>query len=273
MKILIKGLSFFAKHGVFAEEKKSGQNFFVDLELTLNEIGTDSLSETADYGEVARRVKEFAENGSLDLIESVADGIAKTVLTEFRAVRAVKVTVHKPEAPMPVEVEDAAAVQERQWTTVYFGLGSNLGDREAYLDGAVRGLRERGFRVTAVSSYRNTEPYGVPDQPDFLNACVRAETFLTPMECLAVIRALEAEAGRVKTRRWGERTLDADLLLYGNETVCTEELTVPHGDLHNRAFVLEPLCEIAPYAVHPILKKTVKMLWEDLQSGDAHCIV
>ena len=131
----------------------------------------------------------------------------------------------------------------------YVGLGGNLGDRRALLDAAVEALRrEPGIEVVAVSSYRETEPVGVVDQPSFLNGAVAVETTLSARELLDRLLAVERSLGRMREseERHGPRTIDLDLLLYGGETVDEPGLTVPHPRLAERAFALEPLVELDP---------------------------
>lgn len=266
MEINLKGISVFAHHGVYQEEKQNGQEFIIDavLELDDHSIG-DQLIQTADYAQVASDLKTWAESERFDLIETIADTLATRVLDRYDAVSGTEITVHKPFAPMPFKIGDASVTAKRQRTVVYLGLGSNQGDRQKHLNVAVDALKAHdGVTVTAVSSYINTPPYGVTDQPDFLNACIAAVTYLTPRELLALAQALEAQAGRVRTRKWGERTLDVDILLYGDRVISTASLTVPHPDMHNRFFVLEPLNEIAPYALHPLSGKRISQLREEL---------
>ena len=131
----------------------------------------------------------------------------------------------------------------------YVALGANLGDREATIRRAVERLdAEDGIEVVAVSTLRETEPVGVVDQPRFLNGVAALETALQPRALLERLLAVERELGRDRTReeRWGPRTIDLDLLLYGSEVVDEPGLTVPHPRLAERAFVLEPLDELAP---------------------------
>ena len=135
-------------------------------------------------------------------------------------------------------------------TEAYVGLGSNLGDREGTLRRALELLREH-VEVRAVSTLRETEPVGVVDQPRFVNAAARVETALSPRELLDVLLGVERELGRERRERWGPRTIDLDLLLYGDETVGEPGLTVPHPRLYERRFVLEPLAELDPALVVP----------------------
>ncbi|MBY9068028.1 2-amino-4-hydroxy-6-hydroxymethyldihydropteridine diphosphokinase [Hyphomonas sp. WL0036] len=133
---------------------------------------------------------------------------------------------------------------------VALGLGSNLGDREAHLAGAVQALESReGIRVTARSSLWETPPWGVEEQPHFLNACVLLETSLSPMEVLETCLAIEREHGRERSLRWGPRTLDIDVLYYDDVVLTGEVLTLPHPRMLMRTFVLAPLAEIAPEKV------------------------
>lgn len=146
------------------------------------------------------------------------------------------------------------------------GLGSNLGDRRATLDGAIAALDATpGVRVRRVSAFHETEPVGgPPGQGAYLNAAAALETTLDPLELLHVLQAIEARFGRVRTVRWGERTLDLDLLLFDDRIIQTPTLSVPHPRLAERRFVLEPLAEIAPRAVEPRTGRSVSELLREL---------
>ncbi len=131
----------------------------------------------------------------------------------------------------------------------YLGLGSNVGDRAARLQSAVDGLAARAGAIVAISPVYETEPVGGPPQPDYLNAVVAVETGLSPRELLRVAKDLEAEAGREPPdpdRRWGPRPLDVDILMVDGERVDEPDLVVPHPRIHQRAFVLAPLADVAP---------------------------
>jgi 2-amino-4-hydroxy-6-hydroxymethyldihydropteridine diphosphokinase len=137
-------------------------------------------------------------------------------------------------------------------TVAYVGLGANVGPREVTLLRAVELLGEAdGVDVLAVSQLRETEPVGVVDQPAFLNGAVQIETTLEPRALLELLLRIERELGRVREERWGPRTVDLDLLVYGDETVDEPGLRVPHPRLHERRFALEPLAELDPELVIP----------------------
>jgi 2-amino-4-hydroxy-6-hydroxymethyldihydropteridine diphosphokinase len=152
----------------------------------------------------------------------------------------------------------------------YIGLGSNMGDKLAACRRALE-LLSRAGRVTRVSPFYCTEPVGYPDQETFLNAVAELETELSPLALLAACHVIEEELGRDRMFRWGPRTIDLDILLYGDQVVNTGELTIPHALMSARRFVLTPLNELAPLAVHPVSKKTVSRLLEELD--DPHRVV
>lgn len=153
-------------------------------------------------------------------------------------------------------------------TIAYIALGSNVGDRRVHLNAAISQLTARpGIEVLKVSSYHETDPVGGPaGQGKYLNAAAEIRTALSPAELLARLQEIEAGLGRVRDERFGPRTLDLDLLLYGLEIIHTADLTVPHPRMHERSFVLKPLAEIAPLAVHPGLQSTVMDLSRKLQA-------
>ena len=143
-------------------------------------------------------------------------------------------------------------------TVAYVGVGSNLGDREATIRAAISALPG----VVAVSQLRETDPAGIIEQPAFLNGAVALETELSPRQLLDTLLAIERELGRERRERWGPRTIDLDLLLYGGETVDEPGLTVPHPRLHERRFALEPLVELDPELLIPGRGRVADLLAE-----------
>ena len=147
--------------------------------------------------------------------------------------------------------------------TVYLSLGSNIGDRDANLRTAIAKLGEIG-NVVAVSSFFETEPIEFVAQPWFLNCAVALRTELMPKLFLAKIQAIEQEMGRRRVQPKGPRSIDIDVLLFGNSVISAPQLEVPHPAMHQRRFVLEPLMEIAPEVRHPVLKRSIRELLHNL---------
>lgn len=271
-KIIIKDLEIFAYHGVLEEEKRTGQPFVVTAELFLDlrEAGIkDDLSKTVNYAEVCQLIGDTMTREKFDLIEAVAETVADAILLKFDMIKEVHINISKPMAPIPMNFDTVCVDIVRKKHIVYLGLGSNLGDKEGYLDFAIDQLnKDEYIRVNKVSEYIITEPYGDVEQEDFLNGCVEIETLYTPMELLSVINDIEQSAGRKRLIHWGPRTLDIDILLYDREIVMEEKLKIPHVEMVKREFVLKPLAEIAPYAVHPGVGKTVLRLLEILMESE-----
>jgi 2-amino-4-hydroxy-6-hydroxymethyldihydropteridine diphosphokinase len=150
--------------------------------------------------------------------------------------------------------------------TVYLSLGSNVGDRVANIAHAIERLREFA-RVDAVSALFETEPVEVTDQPWFINCAVAMTTQLTPQQLIASLLEIERHMGRQRTQPKGPRSIDLDILLFDEDIVNTELLTIPHPAMHQRRFVLEPLAEIAPRVMHPILQQSIAALRHSLPPG------
>jgi len=157
---------------------------------------------------------------------------------------------------------------ERVTKTAYLSLGSNVGDRLENLRSAIAALQNQG-KISAVSSIYETEPVEYTDQSWFLNCAVELETELSPHQLMQEILRFEHGMGRVRSQPKGPRTIDIDILLFGDEQVDRGGLTIPHAAMHQRRFVLEPLAEIAPDALHPVLRKTVSQLKEKLHSDQS----
>jgi len=147
---------------------------------------------------------------------------------------------------------------------VYIGIGSNLGNREKNCLHAIEFLEKRGITVKKMSSMYETKPWGVKDQPLFLNMAIEIETELKPMELFKVLKSIEREIGREESLRWGPRKIDLDILLFDNIVLNRNNLIIPHPLMHERDFVLRPLCEIASNINHPILKMSIGDLFQQL---------
>ena len=268
-KIKIQNLEVFARHGVFKEENALGQKFLINAVLytdTHRAGQTDKMEDSINYSDACHFMTEFMQGYTFKLIESAAERLAEAMLLEIQRLHAVDLEIKKPWAPIGLPIETVSVEITRGWHEVYLSLGSNMGDRAACLDKALASLDEKKeIRNLKASEYLETEPYGYEEQDKFLNACVRLETILPPAELLDLLHEIEAAAGRVRSIRWGPRTLDLDILFFDDLVMEDKELTIPHIDLQNRLFVLEPLTQLCPGKVHPVLHRTVKQLKEELQ--------
>lgn len=268
-KIKIEELEVFANHGVFPEENVLGQKFLVSATLyteTRKAGQTDELTASIHYGEVSTFITEYLKNHTYKLLERVAEGLAEELLLQIKGLNRVELEIKKPWAPIGLPLKSVSVQIEREWHTAYIALGSNMGNREVYLSEAVKALDTlKGCVVEKVSTFLETPPYGVTEQADFLNGCLKLRTLLYPKELLAELNRLEKEAGRERIVHWGPRTLDLDIIFY-DDLICEEDnLCIPHIEMQKRKFVLEPLEEIAPYKRHPVTGKTVREMLMELE--------
>lgn len=151
--------------------------------------------------------------------------------------------------------------------TVYLGIGSNLGSREENCNNAIKLLSEQNVKITSQSSMIETKPWGVEDQPDFINMAIEAETSLEPDQFLALLKTIEERMGRQPAGKWGPRIIDLDILLYDDLVLETDDFVIPHPEMGKREFVLRPLAEIAPDLVHPVLKKSIRELLDKIMDN------
>ncbi|MBR5247948.1 MAG: 2-amino-4-hydroxy-6-hydroxymethyldihydropteridine diphosphokinase [Lachnospiraceae bacterium] len=266
--IKIENLEIYAYHGVYPEENKLGQSFYINAALYTDtrQAGlSDELTQSTNYGEVCHFMTDWMKQHTCKLIEAAAEQLARASLLAFPLVKKLTLEIRKPQAPVGLPFESVSVQIERGWHRVYLAIGSNLGEREAYIQRGIDGLQNcPDIRVKNVSSMIVTKPYGGVEQGDFVNGCLCVETLLTPGELLKKLHEIEQAAGRVREVHWGPRTLDLDIIFYDDLVYEDEELIIPHVDMENRSFVLEPMVEIAPNLRHPILKKTMVQLHQIL---------
>lgn len=146
---------------------------------------------------------------------------------------------------------------------IYLHTGSNIGDRKGHLDTVNHHIIDSIGTITRLSNIYQTEAWGLKDQDDFYNQALEVLTALDPLAVLDQIKRIENEMGRVRNKKWDRRIIDVDILFFGNEVFDTERLTVPHPFLHDRNFVLAPLCELIPDFIHPVSGKTIRTLFEE----------
>jgi dihydroneopterin aldolase / 2-amino-4-hydroxy-6-hydroxymethyldihydropteridine diphosphokinase len=266
-RITLNGLRVKGFHGVFDHERRDGQDFVVDVTLHLDTsaaAGSDDLHDTVDYGGLALALATLIRGEPVDLLERLAQRLARRCLADPRVTRA-EVSVHKPAAPIPETFHDVAVTISRRWRDLpaaqaVLGLGANLGERAAALAAAVTALESHPeIEVLAVSPVVETAPVlvaGMPAQPDYLNAVVRVATTLRPHHLLRACQEIEAEQLRTRETRWAARTLDVDLIAYditdGTGMPWHDDvLELPHPRAAQRAFVLWPWSQLDPAARLP----------------------
>lgn len=268
-EIRITNLEVFGHHGVFAEENTLGQKFLVSavLYMDTSKAGhTDQLEYSIHYGDVCHTIKQIMEERNYKLLETVAETIADRLLKKYALLERIQIEIKKPWAPIKLPIDTVAVRIERGWHTVYLSLGSNMGDKKAYLDRAVQSITEDGdFKDVIVSKYLETKPYGYEEQDDFLNAALECRTVLSPEILLDRIHEIENANGRTREIHWGPRTLDIDILFYDKEVIEAKDLCIPHPEIPMRSFVLTPLSELAPYYHHPIFGMTVSEMLRMLE--------
>lgn len=276
-EIRIEGLEVFAHHGVYPEETLNGQKFIVNTTLytDISQAGrTDDLERTVNYGTVCRFLTDWMQGNTCQLLEAVAERLAAALLLEYRALAGVDLEVQKPQAPIKLPFGNVSVKVHRGWHRAYIGVGSNLGNREEHIAGALQALREHPLIVLKKSSELIvTKPYGGVEQGDFLNGVLEIETLLGPEQLLEALHEIENAAQRKRTVHWGPRTLDLDILFYDRLCYESNDLRIPHVDLENRTFVLKPMVEMEPFLRHPISGKTMIQLLRELENVSLSSII
>lgn len=272
-QIFIRNLEVFGHHGVYEQEREQGQIFTVSLVCDVDmrlAVSSDNLDDTINYGMLCYYIRDFFQEHTYQLLEAVAGELCSRLLWDFPALLGVTLEVGKPDAPIQMDFQNVGVRMERRWRRAALSLGSNMGDRKDFLLQGIMGLKSTPqIRRVRESDIYLTAPYGYERQDDFFNMAVTLETFLEPAELLERLHQIEQSAGRERGIHWGPRTLDIDILLYEDLITCEESLMIPHADMCNRMFVLQPLAQIAPGWVHPLARKRIAELLADMRrSGE-----
>ncbi|MCR5209822.1 MAG: 2-amino-4-hydroxy-6-hydroxymethyldihydropteridine diphosphokinase [Lachnospiraceae bacterium] len=279
-EIRIEDLKVFARHGVFPEENEKGQNFYINasLEISLRKAGmTDALDDSVSYAEVCGIISEEMQKHTFKLIEAAAEHLICVLMKRFESIRAISLEIRKPEAPIDLEFASVSVCLRRIRHKAYIAIGSNeeYAEKnecsEELVEDAIRMLdQDPECRVLARSSMIKTKPYGGVATKQFINGAFVLETLYEPEALLEKLHDIENACGRIREERWGDRTLDLDIIYFDNAIIDLPDLTVPHRDMANRDFVLAPLCEIAPDFIHPVFHKTNRELLEEVKEK---CII
>lgn len=265
----IEGLEVEAKHGCLDFEKTTPQKFVFDCRFWGDfslAMSSDSLDRALDYGEAAKIIADVTVNNSFNLIERLSKEVLGSLSKKYPYLDKIDLKVSKPMAPIDIPKKSVAYFTSLCSRPVYLGLGSSMGDKSSYIDFAVNALAKFGS-VKKCSDKIVTKPYGGVAQNDFLNAVVLFNTFLNPSELLSAVNEIEAQAKRDRSVKWGDRTLDIDIISYDDIVMNTKRLTLPHVDFRNRGFVLYPLRQIAPDFVCPETGKSIQTLVAELENS------
>lgn len=262
-EIFLKGICFEATHGVFKEEKEKAQKFEVDIKLCLNLekcAKSDCLCDTIDYTSVVPIVKETANFKNFNLVESLATQIVKELFFRFPPVYSITITIRKPKANVVAQAQIEITIQRDRNdffpSTVYIGLGSNMGIREALLEEALQRIETLPKTlVVKQSPIYETTSIGV-ESSLFLNQVAEIQTQIPPLEFQKQLQKIETIMGRERKKHWGDRTIDIDILYYNSYEMNHPYLILPHPEIKYRAFVIKPLLDIkCPFITEQDLEK------------------
>lgn len=248
-KIFLKNIEFYGYHGFYKEENDLGQRFKVTIEADCDFKGAKTsgdLGDSINYVKIFEVAKEVFFSRKYKILEELSYDIGKAILEEFTKISKVSVEIKKPEIPVPVTCDYFSVKQviKREYIA-YIGLGSNMGDRVGYLKSAIKQLNyNSSIEVLESSKIYETDPFGYEEQDDFLNMVVKVKTSLDPLSLLKYGNYIESNLFRKRDIKWGPRTIDIDVLLYGDKCYEDEVLTIPHPRILERAFVLIPLNDV-----------------------------
>lgn len=271
-KMYIRDLEIYGYHGVNQEEKNLGQRFLVSAELFLDLSAagkSDNLDKTVNYAELCHNLEKEFNKEKYNLIERAAEKLSEYILLNYSLVDRVKLMLKKPWAPIGKPINYAAVEVDRMWHSAFIGVGSNLGDKKENIKNAAEKINYSGLtKIVKEAEQYETKPVGYLEQDNFLNTIFQVKTLLSPKELIKLLLDIEKELKRERIIKWGPRTIDLDILLYDDIITSHEEAIIPHPRMHERLFVLEPLCEIAPYIMHPILNKRMYEIKEELEKKE-----
>ncbi|MBQ8519114.1 MAG: 2-amino-4-hydroxy-6-hydroxymethyldihydropteridine diphosphokinase [Agathobacter sp.] len=266
--IKVTNMKVFAYHGVLEEEKKNGQDFYLNAKVyvDMRKAGlTDELEDTINYDKVCIFLAEVFAEKVFDTIEAAAEYTVQEIIVNFPTIEAMELEVRKPHAPLTYVPEDISVTIYREWHTVYLSFGSNMGNPTGHINEAITMLKDPyAIRNVKISELFVTKPYGPVEQNDFVNGCLEMETYMDPEELVTYIHEIEDYFERDRSVRWGPRPIDMDIVFFDDYIYNSKTLTIPHADMENRMFVLEPLSQLCPGRRHPVWGKTVAQLKKEL---------
>ena len=280
MIINIKDLEIYSYIGAHKEEQILGQKILISVEISINDtkqlpnvnyiINNDEQSLdnhiSLNYSTLIKEINHFVLSVNYLYIEELANNLALKIINKYRYIDYVNVKISKPHVPIKYHYNEISVSKSYQWHEVFLSLGANIGNAYQTLLNVFNDLKINKFLNDVImTDIIKTEPYGNKNQNYFFNSVVKCKTYLSPKQLLIFINNIENKYGRQRLEHWGPRTCDIDILFYDNLIISTDELTIPHYDMHNRYFVLFPLSQLCPYKIIPNINKTVLQCLNDLQ--------
>ncbi len=265
-KIVIKDLEVSGIHG--ADHQIADFLISAELALNLKTAGdTDQISHTINYIDLCKDMEKYFSGLDHKLIETSAEDLARHILLNYLPVNSVFLEIRMPSKPEGHKLRFSGITIKREWHTAFIGVGSNMGDRYKNITRAGSMIDGTGLcKVKRISRIYQTEPFGYVEQDKFLNCVFEVRTLFTPLQLIKKLLKIETALKRERNIHWGPRTIDLDILFYDNIITSFESAVIPHPRLHERMFVLKPLCDIAPYYLHPVLNERCYRIAENLES-------
>lgn len=267
--IKVTNMKVFANHGVLEEEKENGQYFYLNAKVwvDMRKPGlTDKLEDAVDYDQICTFLYEVFCERRFDLIEAAAEYTVQEMMSYFKRVEAMELEVRKPSAPLTYQPEDISVTIYREWHHVYLAYGSNVKNARGMINEAFYMVRDPyAVKNCVKGNYYVSKPYGPVKQEDFVNGIMELDTYMDPEEFITYMHEIEDYMRRDRSIKWGPRSIDLDIIFWDDCIYNSKTLTIPHADMQNRMFVLQPLMQYCPGYRHPVLGKTVEQLLKELE--------
>lgn len=246
--------------GCFEHERNAKQDLDISLELELGAIDTkDNVANTVDYWKVCDLVKEFVEQSSYILLETLADNISNLLFNKYILIKAVKVSINKLSLSNQKSRNIKCHLHKKRQYKVAIALGSNMNSPRQQIISAIELMHEFITHLKIGKIYKSS-PFGFTEQEDFYNTCISGYTELEPEQLLIALKKLEKQQGKQELFANGPRIIDLDIVFFEDYNLTSGWLQIPHPAMHERDFVLLPLSDIEPDWIHPVKQQTVKKL-------------
>lgn len=270
-EIKIDRIKFRANHGVFAFEKEQGQDFYLSINIKTNfeeTLFNDDLNNTIHYGYISDDAILFLQENTFDLIETAIYRLSDFLFSKYDQIDELELEIFKPDAPVDLEFKDISVKVRHKRNNVFIALGSSIGKKDDYFDKAIKMLKEsEGVYQIRESKRYKSSPLGNAAKEEFLNSVIEIKTILSPLKLLEILNNIEDSLDRKRDIKWGDRTIDLDILFYNNQIICKENLIIPHPEIKNRDFVLKPMIDLNKNFISPIDNKRVIDLYEELKTS------